>query len=141
MLSGVCCDTQGSGRVEEPGQLRGVYGEHVADEIVANCGVEVAFTPKELRVANEPSERIGYVGQDSVTKSLTINGWLANRSKTTPVFETRTHKDGNKVTGNVEEGSEYGGKTGRKQHSGAEPERGTKAGGIKTRARKTKMQS
>src|SRR5690606_31483689 len=53
----------------------------VADEIVANCGVEVAFTPKELRVANDLSERIGYVGQDSITKSLTINGLLANRSK------------------------------------------------------------
>jgi type IV secretion system protein VirD4 len=62
-------------------QLRGVYGEHVADEIVANCGVEVAFTPKELRVANELSDRIGYVGQESVTRSLTINGLLANRSK------------------------------------------------------------
>src|SRR3546814_10752497 len=41
----------------------------------------VAFTPKELRVANDLSERLGYVGQDSVTKSLTINGLLANRSK------------------------------------------------------------
>ena len=67
--------------IQSRSQLRGVYGEHVADEIVANCGVEVAFTPKELRVANELSERLGYVGQDSVTKSLTINGWLANRSK------------------------------------------------------------
>jgi type IV secretion system protein VirD4 len=61
--------------------LRGVYGGHVADEIVANCGVEVAFTPKELRVANDLSERLGYTGQDSITKSLTINGLLANRSK------------------------------------------------------------
>ena len=67
--------------IQSRSQLRGVYGEHVADEIVANCGVEVAFTPKELRVANELSERIGYVGQDSVTKSLTIDGLLANRSK------------------------------------------------------------
>lgn len=67
--------------IQSRSQLRGVYGEHVANEIVANCGVEVAFTPKELRVANELSERIGYVGQESVTRSLTINGWLANRSK------------------------------------------------------------
>lgn len=67
--------------IQSRSQLRGVYGEHVADEIVANCGVEVAFTPKELRVANDLSERIGYVGQDSVTKSFTINGLLANRSK------------------------------------------------------------
>lgn len=67
--------------IQSRSQLSGVYGEHVADEIVANCGVEVAFTPKELRVANELSERIGYVGQESVTRSLTINGLLANRSK------------------------------------------------------------
>jgi type IV secretion system protein VirD4 len=67
--------------IQSRSQLRAVYGEHVANEIVANCGVEVAFTPKELRVANELSERIGYVGQESVTKSLTINGMLANRSK------------------------------------------------------------
>ncbi|MGE6695035.1 type IV secretory system conjugative DNA transfer family protein [Sphingobium limneticum] len=67
--------------IQSRSQLRAVYGEHVANEIVANCGVEVAFTPKELRVANELSERIGYVGQESVTKSLTIHGVLANRSK------------------------------------------------------------
>lgn len=67
--------------IQSRSQLRGVYGEHVADEIVANCGVEVAFTPKELRVANELSDRIGYVGHESVTRSLTINGLLANRSK------------------------------------------------------------
>ena len=67
--------------IQSRSQLRGVYGEHVADEIVANCGVEVAFTPKERRVANELSDRIGYVGQESVTRSLTINGLLANRSK------------------------------------------------------------
>jgi type IV secretion system protein VirD4 len=67
--------------IQSRSQLRAVYGEHVANEIVANCGVEVAFTPKELRVANELSERIGFIGQESVTKSLTIHGILANRSK------------------------------------------------------------
>ncbi len=67
--------------IQSRSQLRGVYGEHLADEIVANCGVEVAFTPKELRVANELSDRIGYVGHESITRSLTIHGLLANRSK------------------------------------------------------------
>lgn len=67
--------------IQSRSQLRAVYGDSVADEIVANCGVEVAFTPKELRVANELSERIGYIGQESVTRSLTIDGLLANRSK------------------------------------------------------------
>lgn len=67
--------------IQSRSQLRGVYGEHVADEIVANCGVEVAFTPKELRVANDLSERIGTIGQKSVTRMLSIQGWLANRSQ------------------------------------------------------------
>jgi type IV secretion system protein VirD4 len=69
--------------IQSRSQLRGVYGEHVADEIVANCGVEVAFTPKEVRVANELSERLGYVGQNSTSKSVNINGLLANHSKST----------------------------------------------------------
>lgn len=29
--------------IQSRSQLRGIYGEHVADEIIANCGVEVAF--------------------------------------------------------------------------------------------------
>jgi type IV secretion system protein VirD4 len=69
--------------IQSRSQLRGVYGEHVADEIVANCGVEVAFTPKELRVANELSERIGYVGQESISTSRQLEGLFGNRSKTT----------------------------------------------------------
>jgi type IV secretion system protein VirD4 len=66
--------------IQSRSQLRAVYGNDVADEIVANCGVEVAFTPKELKVANELSERIGFVGQTATTKSRTIHGMLANRS-------------------------------------------------------------
>jgi type IV secretion system protein VirD4 len=69
--------------IQSRSQLRSVYGEHVADEIVANCGVEVAFTPKELRVANELSERVGYIGQDSVSKSQQLEGLFGNRSRTT----------------------------------------------------------
>ena len=68
--------------IQSRSQLRGVYGEHIADEIVANCGVEVAFTPKELRVANELSDRIGYVGQESISKSRQLEGLFGNRSKT-----------------------------------------------------------
>src|SRR3546814_6185707 len=34
--------------IQSRSQLRNVYGEHGADEIVSNCGVEIAFTPKEL---------------------------------------------------------------------------------------------
>lgn len=62
-------------------QLRAVYGPDVATEIVTNCAVEVAFTPSELKVAEEISERIGFIGQKATTKSLTMHGMLANRSK------------------------------------------------------------
>src|SRR3546814_2488234 len=68
--------------IQSRSQLRNVYGEHGADEIVSNCGVKIAFTPKELRVAKELSERLGYLGQDAGSLSLTIHGLLANRSKT-----------------------------------------------------------
>src|SRR3546814_6215809 len=67
--------------IQSRSQLRGVYGEHLADEIIDNCGVEVAFTPKELRVANHLSERLGDVGQDSERRSLKINGLPAKRAK------------------------------------------------------------
>ena len=69
--------------IQSRSQLRGVYGDHITDEIIANCGVEIAFTPKELRVANELSERIGYTGQASISKSYTNDGWFSKHSKST----------------------------------------------------------
>lgn len=67
--------------IQSRAQLRAIYGNDVADEIVANCGVEIAFTPKELRVANELSERLGYYTTKSTSKSRSIHGMLANRSQ------------------------------------------------------------
>jgi type IV secretion system protein VirD4 len=46
--------------IQSRSQLRDVYGRDVTDEIVANCGAEIIFTPKELQVAKEVSERLGY---------------------------------------------------------------------------------
>lgn len=46
--------------LQSPAQLRAEYGADVAEEIMANCGVEIAFAPKELKVAQELSERLGY---------------------------------------------------------------------------------
>src|SRR3546814_19218470 len=43
--------------IQSRSQLRAIYGPDVTDEIIANCGLEVVFTPKELKVANELSER------------------------------------------------------------------------------------
>ena len=67
--------------IQSRAQLRGIYGNDVADEIVSNCGVEVAFTPKELRVANELSERLGFYSTKAVSRSRSIHGMLANRSQ------------------------------------------------------------
>lgn len=46
--------------LQSPAQLRAEYGADLAEEILANCGAEVTFTPKELKVAQELSERLGY---------------------------------------------------------------------------------
>lgn len=45
--------------LQSPAQLRAIYGPDLADEIVANCAVEVAFAPKEIKVAQELSDRLG----------------------------------------------------------------------------------
>jgi type IV secretion system protein VirD4 len=46
--------------LQSPAQLRAEYGPDLAEEIIANCGAEVVFAPKELRVARDLSERLGY---------------------------------------------------------------------------------
>lgn len=45
--------------LQSPAQLRAEYGADVTEEILANCAVEIAFAPKELRLARELSERLG----------------------------------------------------------------------------------
>lgn len=66
--------------IQSRSQPRGIYGADVTDEIIANCGLEIVFTPKELKVANELSERLGYFTMNVKSKSRTIHGLLANRS-------------------------------------------------------------
>jgi len=55
--------------LQSPAQLRAEYGPDVAEEIMANCAVEVVFAPKELRLANELSERLGYTTVRSPSRS------------------------------------------------------------------------
>lgn len=45
--------------LQSPAQLRAEYGPDLAEEIMANCAVEVVFAPKELRLARELSQRLG----------------------------------------------------------------------------------
>lgn len=55
--------------IQSPSQLRAEYGPDVAEEIMTNCGVEVVFTPKELKVAQDLSERLGYYTYEGRSKS------------------------------------------------------------------------
>lgn len=62
--------------IQSRSQLRSVYGKDVCDEIVANCGVELAFTPKEVVVARELSERLGsYTFKSKSRSSKEFDGW------------------------------------------------------------------
>lgn len=45
--------------LQSPAQLRLVYGAELAEDIMANCGAEIVFAPKELKVARELSQRLG----------------------------------------------------------------------------------
>ena len=45
--------------LQSPAQLRAEYGPDLAEEIVSNCGAEVAFAPKALKLAQDLSERLG----------------------------------------------------------------------------------
>jgi len=70
--------------IQSPAQLRGLYGPDLTQDILSNCGLEVVFAPKDLKVAQELSDRLGYytyegrslsrprglgAGRRSVTKS------------------------------------------------------------------------
>jgi type IV secretion system protein VirD4 len=46
--------------LQSPAQLRAEYGPDLAEEIVANCGIEIAFAPKELKIAQDLSARLGF---------------------------------------------------------------------------------
>ena len=63
--------------IQSPAQLRAEYGPDLAEEIMANCGVEVTFAPKELKVAQDLSERLGfwtYAGKSKSRPTLLSTG-------------------------------------------------------------------
>ncbi|MDP1875182.1 type IV secretory system conjugative DNA transfer family protein [Phenylobacterium sp.] len=55
--------------LQSTAQLRGLYGSDLAEEIIANCGAEVIFTPKDIQVARNLSERLGQYGLTTRTRS------------------------------------------------------------------------
>lgn len=63
--------------LQSPAQLRAEYGPDLAEEIMANCGVEIAFAPKELKLAQDLSERLGfwtYLSRSSSRPTLLSTG-------------------------------------------------------------------
>jgi type IV secretion system protein VirD4 len=68
--------------IQSPSQLRSLYGPDVADEIMTNCGVEVVFAPKELKVAQELSERLGYMTVTARSRSRPMGLGSGRRSTT-----------------------------------------------------------
>jgi type IV secretion system protein VirD4 len=70
--------------LQSPAQLRAEYGPDLAEEIMANCGVEIAFAPKELKVAQDLSERLGtwtYAGRTKSRPALLSTGhWSTTES-------------------------------------------------------------
>jgi len=70
--------------LQSPAQLRAEYGADLAEEIMANCGVEIAFAPKELKVAQDLSERLGTWTYSGRTKSrpalLSTGHWSTTES-------------------------------------------------------------
>lgn len=55
--------------LQSPAQLRAIYGPDVAEEIMSNCAVEVAFAPKELKTAQDLSERLGAYTYAALSRS------------------------------------------------------------------------
>lgn len=55
--------------LQSPSQLRAQYGQDLADEIMTNCGVEVAFTPKDIKAAQTLSDRLGFFGAPAVSRT------------------------------------------------------------------------
>lgn len=67
--------------IQSRSQLRAIYGKDTTDEMIANCGVEVVFTPKELDMANEISARLGTYTYKAQSRSAKV--WGNDRSTST----------------------------------------------------------
>jgi type IV secretion system protein VirD4 len=55
--------------IQSPSQLRAIYGRDVAEEILTNCGIELVYAPKELKIAQELSERLGAYTYSGLSRS------------------------------------------------------------------------
>lgn len=69
--------------IQSPSQLRALYGPDVTEDILTNCAVEIVFGPKELKVAQELSERLGYYTYSARSRSRPMGLGTGRRSTTT----------------------------------------------------------
>lgn len=68
--------------LQSPAQLRALYGPDVTEEILSNCGVEVVFAPKELKVAQDLSDRLGFYTTPGRSRSRPMGFGAGRRSLT-----------------------------------------------------------
>ena len=68
--------------IQSPSQLRALYGPDVTEDILTNCGLEIVFAPKELKVAQELSERLGYYTYRARSRSRPMGLGQGRRSLT-----------------------------------------------------------
>nr|WP_314121562.1 type IV secretory system conjugative DNA transfer family protein [uncultured Brevundimonas sp.] len=68
--------------IQSPSQLRALYGPDVTEDILTNCGLEIVFAPKELKVAQELSERLGYYTYKARSRSRPMGLGQGRRSLT-----------------------------------------------------------
>lgn len=68
--------------LQSPAQLRAIYGPDVAEEILSNCAVEIAFAPKELKTARDLSERLGAYTYAALSRSRPVLLGAGRRSVT-----------------------------------------------------------
>ncbi|UQV18947.1 type IV secretory system conjugative DNA transfer family protein [Brevundimonas albigilva] len=73
--------------LQSPSQLRALYGPDLAEDVMTNCGIEIVFAPKELRIAQELSERLGYYTIDGRSRSRPTG--LARGQRSTTVSDQR----------------------------------------------------
>ncbi|MBL8687146.1 MAG: type IV secretory system conjugative DNA transfer family protein [Alphaproteobacteria bacterium] len=73
--------------IQSPSQLEEVYGKDAAKSMMTNCAVEIVFTPKELDVAQQLSERIGY--NTVISKSISKPSGFSKGNKNTTLSDQR----------------------------------------------------
>lgn len=69
--------------IQSPAQLRGLYGPDLAEDIFSNCGIEAAFAPKDLKTAQDLSERLGVYTYAAHSRSRPKGLGAGRRSITT----------------------------------------------------------